>query len=49
MRSLNVDNSTERVGTLGRNALKVSQVSYIAWLSFGNQIDVKEVKGLLQC
>ncbi|CAA6662576.1 unnamed protein product [Spirodela intermedia] len=34
---------------LGRTGLKVSQLSYGAWVSFGNQVDVKEAKGLLQC
>ncbi|PWA27982.1 hypothetical protein CTI12_AA627520 [Artemisia annua] len=33
---------------LGRSGLKVSQLSYGAWVSFGNQIDVKEAKTLLQ-
>ncbi|KAJ4955508.1 hypothetical protein NE237_012291 [Protea cynaroides] len=34
---------------LGGSGLRVSQLSYGAWVSFGNQIDVKEVKSLLQC
>ncbi|XXG61737.1 hypothetical protein AAC387_Pa05g0274 [Persea americana] len=34
---------------LGRSGLKVSQLSYGAWVSFGNQVDVKEAKALLQC
>ncbi|KAG5074355.1 hypothetical protein JHK84_055586 [Glycine max] len=34
---------------LGRSGLKVSQLSYGAWVSFGNQLDVKEAKALLQC
>lgn len=34
---------------LGRSGLKVSQLSYGAWVSFGNQLDVKEAKVLLQC
>lgn len=34
---------------LGRSGLKVSQLSYGAWVSFGNQLDVKEAKSLLQC
>lgn len=34
---------------LGRSGLKVSQLSYGAWVSFGNQLDVKEAKTLLQC
>ncbi|MFS8008071.1 putative NADP-dependent oxidoreductase domain-containing protein [Helianthus anomalus] len=34
---------------LGRSGLKVSQISYGAWVTFGNQIDVKEAKTLLQC
>ncbi|KVI00297.1 Aldo/keto reductase [Cynara cardunculus var. scolymus] len=34
---------------LGRSGLKVSQLSYGAWISFGNQLDVKEAKTLLQC
>ncbi|CAB4261971.1 unnamed protein product [Prunus armeniaca] len=33
---------------LGRSGLKVSQLSYGAWVSFGNQLDVKEAKSLLQ-
>ncbi|KAL3351309.1 hypothetical protein AABB24_019750 [Solanum stoloniferum] len=34
---------------LGRSGLKVSQLSYGAWVTFGNQLDVKEAKTLLQC
>lgn len=34
---------------LGRSGLKVSQLSYGAWVSFGNQLDVKEAKSILQC
>ncbi|KAF6141134.1 hypothetical protein GIB67_006579 [Kingdonia uniflora] len=34
---------------LGRSGLKVSQLSYGAWVSFGNQLDVKDAKSLLQC
>ena len=34
---------------LGKTGLKVSQLSYGAWVSFGNQVDVKEAKVLLQC
>ncbi|KAE8726471.1 putative voltage-gated potassium channel subunit beta [Hibiscus syriacus] len=34
---------------LGRSGLKVSQLSYGAWVTFGNQLDVKEAKSLLQC
>ncbi|KAK8944471.1 putative voltage-gated potassium channel subunit beta [Platanthera zijinensis] len=34
---------------LGRSGLRVSQLSYGAWVSFGNQLDVKEAKTLLQC
>ncbi|KAL8201734.1 hypothetical protein R6Q57_010881 [Mikania cordata] len=34
---------------LGRSGLKVSQLSFGAWVTFGNQIDVKEAKTLLQC
>ncbi|CAJ2673645.1 unnamed protein product [Trifolium pratense] len=34
---------------LGKSGLKVSQLSYGAWVSFGNQLDVKEAKSLLQC
>jgi voltage-dependent potassium channel beta subunit len=30
-------------------SIKVSQLSYGAWVSFGNQLDVKEAKSLLQC
>lgn len=33
---------------LGRSGLKVSQLSYGSWVSFGNQLDVKEAKTLLQ-
>ncbi|KAF8402056.1 hypothetical protein HHK36_013008 [Tetracentron sinense] len=33
---------------LGRSRLNVSQLSYGAWVSFGNQLDVKEAKSLLQ-
>ena len=34
---------------LGRSGLKVSQLSYGAWVSFGNQLDVNEAKSILQC
>ncbi|KAH9681126.1 putative voltage-gated potassium channel subunit beta [Citrus sinensis] len=34
---------------LGRSGLRVSQLAYGAWVSFGNQLDVKEAKSLLQC
>lgn len=34
---------------LGRSGLKVSQLSFGAWVTFGNQLDVKEAKSLLQC
>jgi voltage-dependent potassium channel beta subunit len=33
---------------LGRTGLKVSALSYGAWVSFGNQLDVKDAKLLLQ-
>ncbi|KAM1746396.1 hypothetical protein ACFX11_013031 [Malus domestica] len=33
---------------LGCSGLKVSQLSYGAWVSFGNQLDVKEAKSILQ-
>ncbi|KAI8566651.1 hypothetical protein RHMOL_Rhmol02G0058300 [Rhododendron molle] len=33
---------------LGRSGLKVSQLAYGSWVSFGNQLDVKEAKTLLQ-
>ncbi|VAI51537.1 unnamed protein product [Triticum turgidum subsp. durum] len=33
---------------LGRSGLRVSQLSYGAWVTFGNQLDVKEAKSLLQ-
>lgn len=33
---------------LGRSGLRVSQLSYGAWVTFGNQLDVKEAKALLQ-
>lgn len=32
---------------LGKTGLKVSLLSYGAWVSFGNQLDVKDAKGLL--
>lgn len=41
--------STMQYNNLGRSGLKVSQLSYGAWVSFGNQLDVKEAKSLLQC
>ncbi|PIN17719.1 Voltage-gated shaker-like K+ channel, subunit beta/KCNAB [Handroanthus impetiginosus] len=34
---------------LGRSGLKVSQLSYGAWVTFGNQLNVKEAKSILQC
>ncbi|EPS64143.1 hypothetical protein M569_10638 [Genlisea aurea] len=34
---------------LGRSGLKVSQLSYGSWVTFGNQLDVKEAKAILQC
>ncbi|XP_019180726.1 PREDICTED: probable voltage-gated potassium channel subunit beta isoform X2 [Ipomoea nil] len=34
---------------LGRSGLKVSQLSFGAWVTFGNQLDVKEAKSILQC
>lgn len=34
---------------LGKSGLKVSQLSYGAWVTFGNQLDVKEAKSILQC
>ncbi|KAK1379666.1 putative voltage-gated potassium channel subunit beta [Heracleum sosnowskyi] len=34
---------------LGRSGLKVSQLSYGAWVSFGNQLDVQDAKALLKC
>jgi voltage-dependent potassium channel beta subunit len=34
---------------VGKSGLRVSQLSYGAWVSFGNQLDVKEAKSLLQC
>ncbi|KAL5990165.1 ATP-sensitive inward rectifier potassium channel 1 [Asimina triloba] len=47
---------TERKGgakmqykNLGRSGLKVSQLSFGAWVTFGNQLDVKEAKSILQC
>ncbi|XP_059292462.1 probable voltage-gated potassium channel subunit beta [Lycium ferocissimum] len=33
---------------LGRSGLKVSQLSYGSWVTFGNRIDVKEAKSLIQ-
>ncbi|XP_078440056.1 potassium channel beta subunit 1 [Wolffia australiana] len=42
-------NATMQYRNLGRSGLKVSQLSYGAWVSFGNQVDVKEAKALLQC
>ncbi|CAM6100164.1 unnamed protein product [Calypogeia fissa] len=32
---------------LGKTGLKVSLLSYGAWVSFGNQLDVKDAKGIL--
>ncbi|KAL2644085.1 hypothetical protein R1flu_011672 [Riccia fluitans] len=32
---------------LGKTGLKVSALSYGAWVSFGNQLDVKDAKGIL--
>lgn len=43
------ESSTMQYRNLGRSGLKVSQLSYGAWVSFGNQLDVKEAKALLQC
>lgn len=40
---------TMQYNNLGRSGLKVSQLSYGSWVSFGNQLDVKEAKALLQC
>ncbi|KAF8081165.1 hypothetical protein N665_0902s0018 [Sinapis alba] len=34
---------------LGRSGLKVSTLSFGAWVTFGNQLDVKEAKSILQC
>ncbi|KAH9317916.1 hypothetical protein KI387_019685 [Taxus chinensis] len=34
---------------LGRTGLKVSRLSYGAWVSFGNQIGLQEAKSLLSC
>ncbi|KAL2228787.1 UNVERIFIED_CONTAM: putative voltage-gated potassium channel subunit beta [Sesamum indicum] len=34
---------------LGRCGLKFSQLNYGAWVFFGNQLDVKEAKSILQC
>ncbi|XP_075473484.1 putative voltage-gated potassium channel subunit beta [Primulina tabacum] len=34
---------------LGKSGLKVSQLSYGAWVTFGNQLDVKDAKSILQC
>lgn len=34
---------------LGQTGLKVSVLSYGAWVTFGNQLDVKDAKGLLSC
>ncbi|CAD6241717.1 unnamed protein product [Miscanthus lutarioriparius] len=33
---------------LGRSGLRVSQLSYGSWVTFGNQLDVKEAKALLE-
>lgn len=41
--------ATMQYKNLGRSGLKVSQLSYGAWVSFGNQLDVREAKSLLQC
>lgn len=40
---------TMQYKNLGKSGLKVSQLSYGSWVSFGNQLDVKEAKALLQC
>lgn len=32
---------------LGRTGLRVSTLSYGAWVSFGNQLDVQDAKGIL--
>lgn len=34
---------------VGRSGLRVSQLGYGSWVTFGNQLDVKEAKALLQC
>ncbi|XP_059653537.1 probable voltage-gated potassium channel subunit beta [Cornus florida] len=34
---------------LGRSGLKVSQLSYGAWVTFGTQLDVSNAKSILQC
>ncbi|XP_059631202.1 probable voltage-gated potassium channel subunit beta [Cornus florida] len=34
---------------LGRSGLKVSQLSYGAWVTFGTQLDVSNPKSILQC
>ncbi|KAJ3689066.1 hypothetical protein LUZ61_018230 [Rhynchospora tenuis] len=45
----NCKTKTMQYKNLGKSGLKVSQLSYGAWVSFGNQLDVKEAKQLLQC
>lgn len=35
--------------SLGKSGLKVSTLSFGAWVTFGNQLDVKEAKSILQC
>ncbi|KAI5061157.1 hypothetical protein GOP47_0023662 [Adiantum capillus-veneris] len=43
----NVTTHSMQYRHLGRTGLKVSLLSYGAWVSFGNQVDVKEAKVLL--
>ncbi|KAL0334040.1 UNVERIFIED_CONTAM: putative voltage-gated potassium channel subunit beta [Sesamum angustifolium] len=40
---------TMQYKNLGVRGLKVSQLNYGAWVTFGNQLDVKEAKSILQC
>ncbi|XP_011091392.1 probable voltage-gated potassium channel subunit beta [Sesamum indicum] len=46
---MKIPEQTMQYKNLGRSGLKVSQLSYGAWVTFGNQLDVKEAKSILQC
>ncbi|KAG8369723.1 hypothetical protein BUALT_Bualt14G0043500 [Buddleja alternifolia] len=47
--SMKIPDQTMQYKNLGRSGLKVSQLSYGAWVTFGNQLDVKDAKSILQC
>ncbi|KAL2506477.1 putative voltage-gated potassium channel subunit beta [Abeliophyllum distichum] len=47
--SMKIPDQSMQYKNLGRSGLKVSQLSYGAWVTFGNQLDVKEAKSILQC